>query len=468
LLDYAQPVILGAQRPRVASVPSYSSSTGREAVELAASAGVMLDDWQAYCLETMLGERADGKWSAFEWAGIVARQNGKGEVLLARELAGLFLLDERLILHSAHEYKTAQEAFFRIKAVIENAPHLARRVRAIRNANGEQGIELHSGSRLRFVARSKGSGRGFTGDCIVLDEAYNLGAEAMAALLPTLSARPNPQLIYTSSAGMEESAQLNAVRERGVRGNEPGLCYLEWSAPADADPLDVNAWAQANPALGGRIPVEFVQLEQRTMPLREFRRERLSIWSTPEDASVIDPESWHPLADPASRPNDPVVFALDVPPDRGSACIAVAGLRPDGLTHVEVIDDKPGTRWVVDRFAALRSRWGVVTCVIDPGSPAGAFIPALEGAGVDLILTTGRQYAQACGAFYDAVLARQLVHLAQPNLDAALVAGRRRPLGDAWAWSRKDTTNIAPLVAVTLAKYGLDSRPPVDVSLSVW
>jgi hypothetical protein len=81
--------LVGRQTPRVCSVPPYVSSAGREAVELAALAGLELDEWQAFVLEHALGERADGRWAAFEVGVLVPRQNGKGGILEARELAGL-------------------------------------------------------------------------------------------------------------------------------------------------------------------------------------------------------------------------------------------------------------------------------------------------------------------------------------------------------------------------------------------
>ena len=53
----------------------------------------------------------------------MARQNGKGTILEALELAALFLFpDVRLILHSAHEFKTAAEAFLRVRTLIEDNP----------------------------------------------------------------------------------------------------------------------------------------------------------------------------------------------------------------------------------------------------------------------------------------------------------------------------------------------------------
>ena len=42
---------------------------------------------------------------------------------------------------------------------------------------------------LEIIARSQGSGRGFTADCLVYDEAMILDALKVGATLPTLSAR---------------------------------------------------------------------------------------------------------------------------------------------------------------------------------------------------------------------------------------------------------------------------------------
>lgn len=466
----------GEQRPRVHKAPPRLSSAGTEAVELAASAGLILDPWQCFALEEMLGERADGKWAAFECALIVARQNGKGSILEALEIAGLFLFGERLIIHSAHEYKTAAEHFLRVKLLIDNTDDLRRQVKAVRTSHGEEGIELLNGNRLRFLARSKGSGRGFSCDRLVLDEAMILGAEQMAATLPTLSSRPNPQVVYAASAGMVDSAQLNSVRARVVDGNgnvipgqPPGLCYLEWSAPENADPADPREQAKANPALGGRIPHEFVALEQATMPPAEFARERLSIWSEERHEAPIPLAAWLALADHNSTPIDPVTFGIDVSVDHSTAAISVAGMRADGLQHLEVVEIRNGTRWVVDRCVELRNRWGHdVLFVLDPGSAAGGLIPMLEDAGLELLLTSSRQLAQACSAFYDGVVEGTVRHILQAEMTEALTGARKRPLGDAWAWARKDNANIAPLVALTLAKFGLDSRPPIDITESIW
>jgi hypothetical protein len=72
------------------------------------------------------------------------------------------------------------------------------------------------------------------------------------------------------------------------------------------------------------------------------------------------------------------------------------------------------------------------------------------------VTVNASEMARACGALYDAVMdTKSLRHLGQPDLDAALAGARKRDLGDAWAWHRKDSTvDISPLVAVTLAAHG--------------
>lgn len=288
---------LGSQRPRICTGPLVEVSEGDRVADLAARTGLKLDDWERWVLQEALGRGPGDMWLAFEVALIVARQNGKGAILEALELGALFLDDfgVDLILHSAHEFKTAAEAFRRIQARVENQPVLKRQVRQIYQQRGAESIELRNGKRLRFVARTGGSGRGFTADLIVLDEAYALGDDEMGALLPTVSARPNPQIWYTSTAGNLQSTQLGAVRERGVAG-DPSLKFMEWSADeGDYDPADAGCWAQANPGMGIRISEDYIAKERSALSAEEFARERLSIGQYPTQGGrwqVIGQDAW--------------------------------------------------------------------------------------------------------------------------------------------------------------------------------
>jgi hypothetical protein len=470
---------LGVQRPRIHHAPPRATSAGLEAVDLAAHAGLELDEWQQFALVEALGETAGGKWAAFQVGLVVPRQNGKGSIIEARELAGLFLFGERLIIHTAHEFPTAQEHFLRILQLIESTPDFDRRVKKVSRSHGDEGIELKSGQRLRFKARTRGGGRGFSGDVVVLDEAFELPVAAHGALLPTLSARPNPQVWYASSAVNQmvhpHGLVLAGLRKRALAGDDPSLCYLEHSVDEDeylAAPLEVAAdpryWAIANPGLGIRITTDYVAGEHRAMisTPETFATERLGVgdWPNPEGAGddVMDMGAWATYADPHSEPLDPVAFGLDVNPERTHAAIGLGGRRADGRRHVEVVDHKAGTRWVVDRMSGLIGRWGPCAVVVHGNGPAASLIPELEAAGITVIDADGglldrlstAQYAQACAGLYDKATSNELRHLGDPRLDNALRGAKKRERGETFTWARKPGADISPLVAVTLADYG--------------
>lgn len=447
-------------------------NAGDDAIDLAASAGLILDAEQQLVMRDALGHHHGGRWAANAVALIEPRQNGKGAVLEARTLAGLFLFGERLILWSAHEFKTAQEAFLRVRALIENAPHLARRVARVRTAAGSEGIELTNGARLRFIARSRGAGRGFSADCILLDEAYALTDEQMSAILPTLSARPNTQTWYTSSAPLPDSVVLRRLMRRGREG-APGLTYLEWCADDDADSDDEQAWRQANPALGTRLSLEAVRRERDAMTDEDFRRERLGIVDLDDvrQWQVIRERQWMARRVDRLQLRDPVAIAADVTPDRTWAAIGAAGQLLNGSGRgVELVDHRPGTSWVIPALKRLSEVQAPCVIVVTDR----ALADAAEEEGLRVILANGGNMASAATMLYDGIAGTSphVSHLGSACcgdkmcLDDAVAGATTRPLGDSWAWDRRSVSvDISPLVAVSVALWGL-STPRVHTAVA--
>jgi phage terminase large subunit-like protein len=433
-------------------------------------AGLELDPWEEFVLAESLGERKDGRWAAFEVAVVCPRQNGKNEILTARQLVGLFLLEEPLQIHSAHQWDTSLEALERLLNLIEETPQFDRRVKKVSRTNGKEGIELKGGQRIRFRTRTKGGGRGFTGDVIYLDEAMEIAEAFHGALFPTVSARSvvgDPQVWYTGSAVdqwvHDNGVVFARVRERGLAGEDQSLAFFEWSVEADGPEwvseetaTDPEMWAQANPGLGIRIAAEHVAREQRSMDPRTFAVERLGVGDWPstdaDEDQVIDPQVYGDCTDTSSEARDPVVFAFDVTPNRSAGAIGMAGQRKDGNSHLEVIEHGAGTGWMVDRLVELDKKWSPAAIVCDDSGPAASLIPALEERGVKVETVNAKEHAQACGRLFDAFEQETVRHLDTAELRAAVRGAATRPLGEAWAWSRKNSTvDISPLVACTLA-----------------
>jgi phage terminase large subunit-like protein len=444
--------------PRVRHAPHVRANDWEDVSDLAKAYGLVLDEWQENVLEAGMGVRSDGRWAASTVGVNVPRQNGKGALIEARELAGLLLFGEKVIIHSAHEQKTARVGFERILSYFENYDDLRKKVRSVMGAISREHIKLRNGAELHFPARSKGAIRGFSIDCLILDEAQILGDPAWEAIKPTISARPNTQtwLLGTTPTPLDDSAVFTRTRARGLEAKDQRLAWCEWSAEAGTSLDDRDAWAQANPALGVRIALEAIEDERAELSDHGFARERLGIWPTDETQRVIPAETWNPLAGAgpaASVP--PNALAVDMSHDR---VIAVAACwSSEDSAHVELVavdrsnDTLAAVEWLVDR-AGRR-----IPVVVDSASPAASMVPALKERRVKVVQTSATDMGKACGLLYDDAMAGRLTHAGQQQLDDALAGAKKRNIRDAgaWAWDRKDPeANIAPLVAATLARYG--------------
>lgn len=324
---------------------------------------------------------------------------------------------------------------------------------------------LRNGGSVEFVARSKGSGRGFTVDVLVCDEAQELSDDSLEALMPTTSAAPlgNPQWIFTGTPpGPSANGEVfTRTRDDALSGKSSRLAWHEWSCDGQVDLDDPLQAASANPSLGGRLQWDVVSGERARFSDDGFARERLGMWDSEVSRRVISADSWAVCAAPNLVDDGGVVaVALDVSPDRSTATIAAAGWSVDGLPFVDVVESRRGDAdWGIGKFVQLCSRHQVRAVVVDGMSAASTLIDPLRRAGVTVTVTTARQMAAACGGFFDAVMDGRMRHLDQPALNTALSVARKRVIGDGgWGWSRKDSqSDITPVTSATLALWGLTS-----------
>ena len=486
--------------------------------------GYGLDLWQQDWLIDATGVQPDGRWAAFECLCICCRQNGKNQDLEVRELGGLYLFGESLIIHTAHEFKASREHFRRVTDTINSYDELRRRVKSISTSHGEEAIELRprptiifgSGgrqvrktvsARLRFLARSRGSGRSFTADCVVYDEAMILSDEQVGASMPTMRAVPNPQMYYTASAGYHDSTQLAAVRRRMLR-HDPTLMGAEWSisphlddCPRDEvngrktnryvvctkhdDRDDPRSWAKSNPAFGNRIRLDHFRKELATMPPAIFDRELLGVgdWPPEEEAwEIVTEESWRmcSMADPGGAVR-PVTFAWDVATDLKSATIAAAWDRPDNKDHPQIGHiarqagvirsvleiprgcSREGSDWVIPRLAELKRKWRPLAIAGPANGPGASLIDDAEKAGIEVLKAGSADEAAALALLRTKVRERGIIHMGReqaPGLWSAVASATTRDVGDGGkALCRRDAeTDITPATAATLAHWALNKK----------
>lgn len=447
-----------------------------------------LDPWQQWLLRELLAERParpeDGEEPGYLWAArtaamVVARQNGKGKVLEARELVELYLLKTSLTTHTAHEAATADKHFTRMRQLCNSHRELRRRLLPVSArtgesasfsfGNGEWLIKLADGPAIEFRTRTGKSGRGFSGDLLVFDEAMYVSAAQANALVPTMSAKPNPQLIYAGSAvdtqEHPEGETLTRVRNRALAGGDPSLFYAEWSMEGeDPDKVDVHdeaGIAQANPALGYRLTWPSIEGERPNLTRRGFAVERQGVGAWPvekgPDEGVLDYARWGTLAEHAQPLTDPVSLAIDTNPLRSSTSIMVVGWTPTGRAMAEVIERRSGTGWVVERLRSLIAKWDPCAVGMDSKGPAASLLPDLRKAGIEPAVTTYSELVEACSRWTDALNEGVLAHRDDPRLNDAVRTAQKRGTTDQTLFARaKGGEDITPLVGGAIALWALE------------
>lgn len=455
--------------------------------DLVAAYGLVLDPWQEEVLQAGLGERSDGRWAARQVGVSAPRQQGKTMLIVARVLAGLLLFGEQTIVVSAHRQDTAREVFTRLVQLIEDNPSLEDRVDFIARSEMREYVRMKTGQEVRFKARSAGSGRGFSCDCLLLDEAQILGAPAWSAILPTMSARPNPQvwLLGTPPTPSDDGEVFARIRGAGLEKRGANLAYLEWSATENDDFDDPETWSKSNPSYGTRISHEAIEAERASMTDEQFGMERLGMWHVQGIRSVIPGPSWTLQEDSTSFPVDAFALGIEVGPEMKWASVALAGRREDGSWHVALEADQTikgrGVEWLaplVESFVTANPQ--IRTVVVDFGGPVTPLVMEQGGKywlkradgsrGVAVMALKNKELGSGCATLLNGVVVGDVWHIGQPQLTAAAMSATKRDIGDTgmWTWNRRGAdSDITPIQACTYALVGAQMSKPKRPTRSV-
>jgi phage terminase large subunit-like protein len=190
----------------------------------------------------------------------------------------------------------------------------------------------------------------------------------MDAILPITMARPDPQIIYLSNAGDDDSLVLNELR--GRRDSDRRLAYLEWSAAEDRALDDPLGWAEANPSLNlSPLTTDTMEAFLAKGPPASFETENLCRWVISMKPRLVSDAAWqlaHGKLEPSRRPS----LAISMDPSGKRASAAIAWLQGDGTIGLRVIADVTGDPIDTDRLGPdLRQaavKLGTVKIAFDP------------------------------------------------------------------------------------------------------
>lgn len=329
-------------------------------------------------------------------------------------------------------------------------------------ANGREKVKFRNGSEIFIIAaQKKTAGHGDTLPEAHLDEYFaQVDGRLEQAVAPTMITVSGAQRWVTSAAGDSSSvplwAKVEAGRARCESGEHGRVCYIEYSAPEDADRDDPDVWAATHPAIGFTIDLEDIRADHDGgMEAQEFNRAYLGWWPRAADRPWVIPKaSWQDRAVTDGDWSGEPVWSIDVAPERDASAIAFAARSTSGKSWLEVVAHQEGEGWIVPHMRTLRSQFGGDLVVLDGSGPAAALQPELEEEGFEVRRLNLREKVDACGALYRAALNESLEHGGDQRMEAALAAASKRKSGDAWVWARGTSlADITCLYAVTLARY---------------
>lgn len=347
-------------------------SYGQQAAEwLRDVFGLKLRAWQRHALDRALEHDDQG---ALVWSTViitVGRQSGKSVMSRALCMWRLHHADlfgeTQTILHVANKRSTAMEVMR--PAGLWAVERYGKK--AARWGNENAGIELPSGDRWLVHAANDSAGVGYSVSMVFVDEAWKVKREVVDdALAPTMAERNMGQLYLVSTAGDSTSDLMTAYRQRALdrlESDDPGsVLLLEWSAPAEADPDDVDTWRWASPEWTDKREA-FLRTQWSNVEESAWRREYLNQWVIRSDHWLKD-SWWKDTLDPDVGLPEQGTWSVAVESDfdgMGHA-VAIAATTDDGKFVIRATTHRT-IKEVDERLAEIRVQHPTIHVQVTPG-----------------------------------------------------------------------------------------------------
>lgn len=475
--------MMGVTEPRVFTPPmrklTEETSLGFACIEYARTVlGKTLYPWQEWALIHSLeivGELG-GDWS-FRFRTVlflISRQNGK--TVLSEVIASFFLnvLQVDSVFGTSLSLDKAEEVWEAVINDQESIPELSSSIDRISRTNGNKRLILTGLRQYKVGAPTRRAGRGDSNDLVMLDEVReHRDWETWSAAAASINAKPNGLIVCFSNAGDPDSVVLRQLRAQAIGknddfgGNVDGstLGLFEWSAPDGAATDDIEALAQANPAMGyGLLTERALMANRQTFPENKFRSECMCQQVETILPAPFPDGAWQNGINETSSiaGESELYFGIDLSQDRRWTSIGVCGLREDGNWHIELAARRIGTEWAVDWFRARAAGRKMKLAFQSRGAPvAGLAEQICTLPGVERYAIEGPDLTNGWGRFYDGICAclpergggAKIYHLPQPVLDMPGKTMQLRQMGGGVELPDrvKSPDDIAPLFACIMA-----------------
>lgn len=493
---YTPPLIVGPPGPcpcRCALTPD--TSYGWDVIDFADMIGHPFDPWQAWAVIHIGELLPDGKPRFRKVLIMVARQNGKSELLKVLGLYHLIIARVPQILSMSNKFEYARALWSSAYKLAQRSPVTVDEIPTYRPGNNDPHMTTANDATWRICAANGDAGRSGSVDLLLIDELrQHHSFDAWSAALHTMNARPHGQLIAASNEGTPASVVLDALRDEALSGKNPRTGLFAWQAPEGARPDDPDAIRAANPNVGIRIELDDLLAEgiaagnEGGERLTEFLTEAMCVrvpvfkpaintttWAERGPRGGYDPLGVHvpiKLADHRRQ----LAVCLDVSLDGQHATLAGAAVV-DGKTHTGIIAAWDSTATMRRELPGIMATVRPRALVWFPHGPAAGVMGELAKPrrgtattdrwpprGVQLVeITTG--VPAVCMGFVEQIDSDELRHDGHELATAHVSNAVQQPRGDLWVFDRKGAGHIDAVYAMAGAVHTARTLPPAPPPL---
>lgn len=476
---YTQPVVTGPPGPcGCGCALTEDTSFGFLVIDFAAKVLKRpLDPWQRWLVihGGELGPDGYPRWRRV--LVLVARQNGKTELLVVLALFWLYVEGMKTILGTSSKHEYAKESWTKVVEIANKWPRLRKEIESVRKANGEVELSVRGPSewdddgeeipgdlsRYKIAAANSDAGRSLTVDKLIMDELrQQFDWDCYNAAINTQNAVMWAQAWLLSNQGDDRSVVLHSVREGALKDVASGrvgkTAIFEWSAPEGTKPTDIAGLAQANPNVGHRLPWD--DLLDRAEKAQEAGGEELTGFQieamcmrVPKLNPAVDMVAWRDKcqvdSSDLSKYRRNVVMCYEMNADGDHVTLIACAKNEYGRYIIDVVQVWSG----VGAVAAFRKD---LPRILEQNKPrAMGWIPGGPSAAVAAEMVAqarkdGKRWpppgvhiealrkdqVAVCMGFASLVKDGAIGHSGDPLINSHVGGAEKKPMGDGWRFER--------------------------------
>lgn len=449
---------IGNQTPTTSYVLPYQRTKGEQAIRLYEASRRKAMEWQRLLMYDILAVNEEGLWTHSKFGWEIPRRNGKGEILIIRELYAL-AMGER-VLHTAHRTDTAHSAWQRLCDALDAIGIEYRSIRA----KGAELIKIADGGSVNFRTRTAKGGLGEGFDVLVIDEAQEYQDDQESALKYVISDSPNPQTLFcgTPPTPVSSGTVFVKYREDVLKGERENSGWAEWSVDEMSDPKDEELWWLTNPSLGTEHLTARNVADEVGSDAVDFNIQRLGLWVRTNLKSAISANEWREcqiLALPKFEGK--IAVGIKFSKDGETVSLAVGLKTADGNTFVEVVNHQAmrnGVTWIMNFLVGLGKNLSMA--VIDGQNGQTLLDREFKDSKFKkFTFPTVAQVVAANSKWEQGIFDKTIVHMEQPSLTTVVTNCEKRTIGSRGGFgylAQKADADISLMDAAILAAWAAD------------